>query len=67
MRTRKRTVDVLKFLYNMTIHNSTYVDSQLLKAVFRECYNPAKKQPLEEVGPMCAGQNLDVFDKYMPT
>ena len=49
MISRKKTVDVLKFLADMTKTNATYVDTQLLCAVFRECYFPSKKQPLEEV------------------
>ena len=47
MISRKKTVDVLKFLADMTKTNATYVDTQLLCAVFRECYFPSK--PLEEV------------------
>ena len=46
---RKKTVDVLKFLADMTKNNATYIDTQLLCAVFRECYYPNKKQPIEEV------------------
>lgn len=46
---RKKTVDVLKFLADMTKNNATYIDTRLLCAVFRECYYPTKKQPLEEV------------------
>ena len=46
---RKKTVDVLKFLADMTKSNATYIDTQLLCAVFRECYYPNKKQRIEEV------------------
>ena len=46
---RGKTIDVLKFLGDVTKTNATYIDEQLLWAVFRECYAPTTKQPIEEV------------------
>ena len=50
---RKKSVDLLKFLADMTKNNATYIDTQLLCAVFRECYYPNKTQPIEEVSRYC--------------
>ena len=61
MISRKKTVDVLKFLADMTKTNATYVDTQLLCAVFRECYFPSKKQPLEEVRVSSTFFDLSLF------
>ena len=47
---RKKMVQVLKFIADLTKTNSTYVDQQLLSSIIEQCFDVRNKQTNDEVG-----------------
>ena len=46
---RKKMVQVLKFIADLTKTNSTYVDQQLLSSIIDQCFDVRNKQTNDEV------------------